>query len=52
MAGFEWIHQDYIGVHMIVEHNEVVAASVANPEPAHVIIVKFADEFRCDVEII
>ena len=27
VKGFEWIHQDYIGVHMIGEHNEVVAAS-------------------------
>ena len=30
MAGFEWLHQDYIGVHMIGEHDEVVATSGAN----------------------
>ena len=30
VAGFEWLHQDYIGVHMIGEHNEVVAASGVN----------------------
>ena len=27
VAGFKWLHQDYIGDHMIGEHNEVVAAS-------------------------
>ena len=30
VAGFEWLHHYYIGVHMIGEHNEVVAASGAN----------------------
>ena len=52
VAGFEWIHQDDIGVHMVVEHEEVVAASGANREPAHVISVKFADGFSCDVELL
>ena len=51
VAGFEWLHQDYIGVHMIGEHNEVVAALGSNREPAHVISVKLADGFRCGVEI-
>ena len=43
VAGFEWIHQDDIGVHMVGEHEEVVAASGANQEPSHGISVKFAD---------
>ena len=30
VAGLEWLHQDYIGVHMIGEHNEIVAASGVN----------------------
>ena len=30
VAGFEWVHQYYIGFHVIGEHNEVVAASVEN----------------------
>ena len=45
VAGFEWLHQDDIGVHMVGEHEEVVAASGANQEPAHVISVKVADGF-------
>ena len=43
VAGFEWIHQDDIGVHMVGEHEEVVALSGANWEPELVIIVLFAD---------
>ena len=39
VAVFEWFHQDNIGVHMVGEHEEVVAASGANREPAHVISV-------------
>ena len=30
VAGFEWLHQDGIGVHMVGENEEVVAASIAN----------------------
>ena len=30
MVGFKWLHQNYIGVHMIGDHNDVVAASGAN----------------------
>ena len=45
MVGFEWIHQDYIGVHMIGDHKEVVAALGANQELAHVINVKISDVF-------
>ena len=52
VAGFEWIHQDDVGVHMVVEHEEVVAASGANREPAHVISVKFSDGFSRDVELL
>ena len=52
VAGFEWLHQYYIGVHMIGEHHEVVAASGANREPTHVIGVKLSDGFRCDVELL
>ena len=52
MAGFECLHQDDIGVHIIGEHDEVVAALGANREPDHVISVKFADEFSCDVELV
>ena len=37
---------------MVGEHEEVVAASVANREPAHVISVKFADGFCRDVELL
>ena len=51
VAGFEWLHHYYIGVHMIGEHDEVVAASGAKQEHAHVISIKLADGFRCDVEI-
>ena len=51
VAGFKWLYQDYIGIHMIGENNEVVAALRANGEPAHVISVNLADEFRCDVEL-
>ena len=49
--GFEWLHQDGIKVHMVGEHEEVVAASGENREPAHVISVKFDDGFSCDVEM-
>ena len=52
VAVFEWLHQDDIGVHMVGEHEEVVAASVSNREPAHVISVKFTDGFSRDVEIL
>ena len=52
VAGFEWLHQDYIGAHMIGDHNAVVAASGANREPAHVISVKLADGFHYDVELL
>ena len=45
MAGFEWLHQDYIDVHIIGEHKEVVAALGANRELAHVISVKLYDGF-------
>ena len=51
VAGFEWLHQDYIGVHMIREHNEVVADLRVNREPAHIISVELADGFCCDVEL-
>ena len=51
-AGFEWLHQDYIGVQMLGENNEVVAASGEKREPDHVISVKLADGFRCDVEFL
>ena len=30
VAGLEWLHQDYIGVHMIGYHNEFVDAAGAN----------------------
>ena len=52
VAGFEWLHQDDIGVHMLGEHEEVVAALGANREPAHVISVKFADGFGRYVELL
>ena len=52
VAVFGWLHQDYIGVHIIGEHNEVVTTSGANREPAHDISVKLADVFRCDVELL
>ena len=39
-------------VHMVGEHEEVVAASEANREPDHFISVKFADGFGRDVEIL
>ena len=52
VAIFEWLHQYDIGVHMLGEHEEVVAASGANQEPAHVISVKFADGFYHDVELL
>ena len=52
VAGFEWLHQDYIGVQMTGEHNEVVSTSGANREPSHVISVKIADGFCCDVELL
>ena len=45
MEGFEWLHQDCIGVHMIGEHKEVVSASGANRELAYVISVKIYDGF-------
>ena len=52
VAGFEWLHQDDIGVHMIGEHEEVVAPSGSSQEPAHVISVNFADGFGCYVELL
>ena len=52
VAGLEWLHQDDIGVQMLGDHEEVVAALGANWEPAHVISVKFADGFRRDVELL
>ena len=52
VARFEWIHQDYIGVQMVGDNNEVFAASGANQEPAHVISVKLAGGFRFDVEFL
>ena len=52
VVGFEWLHQDDIGVHMVGEHEEVVAASGANWEPAYVISVRFADGFGRDVELL
>ena len=52
VAGFEWIHQDYIGVQMVGDHTEVVAASGVNPEPYHVISVKLADEFHGGAELL
>ena len=30
VAGFEWLHQDDIGVHMVGEYEEVVAACGGN----------------------
>ena len=52
LAGFEWTHQDEIGFHMVGEHEEVVAASVANQEPAHVISVNVSDGFNCNVDLL
>ena len=52
VAGYEWLHQDNIGVHMLGEYAEVVAASGANREPSHVISVNFADRFGRDVELL
>ena len=52
VSGFEWIHQDDIGVYMVGDHEEVVAALGANQEPAHAIGVKFADRFSRDVELL
>ena len=52
VEGFEWLHQDYIGVHMTGKHNEVVSTSGANREPSHVISVKIADGFCCVVELL
>ena len=49
VAVLEWLHQDNIGVHMVGEHEEVVAASGANREPDHVISLKFDDGFSHDV---
>ena len=52
VAVFEWLIQDYIGVQMIGEHNEVVAASGKNREPANIISVKLVAGFRCDIELL
>ena len=52
VAGFEWLCQDDIGVHVVGEHEEVVAVSGAKREPAHVISVQFADGFSRDVELL
>ena len=52
VAGFEWIQQDDIGVHMVGEHEEVVDTLGANLETAHVISVNFADRFGRDVELL
>ena len=52
MVGFEWLHQDDIGVHIVGEHDEVVAAAGANQEPAHVISVKFTDGIGRYVELL
>ena len=52
VVGLKIIHQDYIGVHMTGEHNEVVAALGANREPFHVISVNLDDGLRCDVELL
>ena len=52
VEGFKWLHQDDISVHMVGEHEEVVAASGANREPEYVISVKFADGFGRDVELL
>ena len=52
VVGFEWLHQDDIGDHMVGEHEEVVAASGANWKNAHVISVNFADGFGRDVELL
>ena len=51
VAGLEWLHQDNIGVHMVGEHEEFVAASGVNREPAHVISVNFSDGLGCYVEL-
>ena len=52
LAGFEWLHQDNIFVHMVVEHEEVLSAARANQEPAHLISVKFTDGLGCYVELL
>ena len=52
VEGFEWLHQDEIGVHMVGEHKEVVAATGENREPAHVISVHFADGFICYLDLL
>ena len=52
LAGFEWLHQDNIGVPTVGEHKEVIAASGANQETAHVISVNFADGFGCDIDLL
>ena len=52
LAGFEWLHQDNIFVHMVVEHEEVLSAARANQEPAHVISVQFTDGIGRYIELL
>ena len=52
VVGFKWLHQDDIGVHMVGEHEEVVAAAGANREPDHGISVKFTDGLGFYVELL
>ena len=52
VEGFEWFYQDDIGVHMVLENEEVFAAAGANREPAHVISIKFTDGIGRYVELL
>ena len=52
VAVFEWLHQDDIGAHIVGEYEEVVSASGANREPAHVISVKLSGGCSRDVELL
>ena len=50
MAGSKWRYQYDVGVNMVGEHDEVVAATGSYRKPAHVVSVKLADWLCSDEE--
>ena len=50
MAGSKRLYQYGVGVNMVGEHDEVVAATGADGKPAHVVCVKLADRICSDEE--
>ena len=48
MAGRTRLDRYDVGVYMVGEHNEVVASTGADGEPAHVVSVEFADRLCSD----